>query len=469
MKGMSRIYGLVIAVFLIVLVVINVGLHRSENNFRKARNVLLNRIATQFQQEYQTGKDCDEILNQIYRSQVSQFYNKYDRELVPVEVTFIPVDQMENGTNTLNLTEMSEIVENSVPAKEDTAVDEQRVAVVLDDQGQMAGILIFQYRNDNRNSVILMNLVVIMSFLILMGFLVFVQVRILQPFTAFQEYPEKLAKNELTEKLPESKNRYFGKFIWGVNMLSDQINGDKKKINRLMEERQTMLTTIAHGIKTPVANVKLYASAVETGLYQPDGIANEQDADIARKIEKNADEINTLVKEMLETTSTGMVEFEPKIGTFYAKAIVNYIHEEFGNRFAIKKIPYVVNSSWDGMLESDQEGLFRILAQLLENAMKYGDGKQVTISLEHQEEGFFLSVRNHGPLLEEKELPYIFNSFWRGSNAGTQEGSGIGLFEAKTIAMRLGGDIYATRLEDSGEMEFVVYLPVGVVSNQRLC
>ena len=78
-------------------------------------------------------------------------------------------------------------------------------------------------------------------------------------------------------------------------MLGDKMTYDKKHINRLIEERQTLLATIAHGIKTPVSNIKLYANAVETGLYQPDGMPNEKDAEIAVKINKNADDITILV------------------------------------------------------------------------------------------------------------------------------------------------------------------------------
>ena len=59
-----------------------------------------------------------------------------------------------------------------------------------------------------------------------------------------------------------------------------------------------------------------------------------------------------------------------------------------------------------------------------------------------------------------EEIPYLFNSFWRGSNSENVEGNGIGLFEAKTIALRLGGDILAKRIEETGEMEFVMFLPI---------
>ena len=57
-------------------------------------------------------------------------------------------------------------------------------------------------------------------------------------------------------------------------------------------------------------------------------------------------------------------------------------------------------------------------------------------------------------------MAYIFNSFWRGSNADKTNGSGIGLFEARTIAQGLDGDIYVKGDKEAEEMEFDVYIPL---------
>ena len=61
--------------------------------------------------------------------------------------------------------------------------------------------------------------------------------------------------------------------------------------------------------------------------------------------------------------------------------------------------------------------------------------------------------------MSESELPYLFNSFWRGSNAEMKEGSGIGLYEAKQIALRLSGDVFGRYMKDAEGMEFVLYIP----------
>ena len=63
-------------------------------------------------------------------------------------------------------------------------------------------------------------------------------------------------------------------------------------------------------------------------------------------------------------------------------------------------------------------------------------------------------------VLDDNEIPYIFNSFWRGSNADGIGGSGIGLFESREIAKGLNGDIFVKSDIDNMEMEFDVYLPL---------
>ena len=217
-----------------------------------------------------------------------------------------------------------------------------------------------------------------------------------------------------------------------------------------------MLTTIAHGIKTPVSNITLYASSIETGLYQPDRKPNQSDAAIAAKIQNNAGDINRLVEEMINTSSTGMVDFEPKIQAFYINEVEEYIREEYSNRLEVQRIPLEIDCCHNAMINSDKSGIFRIITQLMENAIKYGDGTGIKVSIDKQEEGYYFSVKNRGKTLPENEIPYIFGSFWRGSNAQGIKGSGIGLFEARTIASRLGGDIYVK--QDDGEIEFILFI-----------
>lgn len=397
------------------------------------RNVFINRFTAEVSS--QGDELSGELIEKLYSSEKSFYKSQFGSDILPDKISYVSL-------------------EDKIPNESDYV--DQRVAYVYDDYGNISGMLLFEYaENDNKHYLTYL-VVIAGSLLIIIAFIIYLQIRILKPFEDLTDYAVKISKNELSQKLPESKNRYFGRFIWGVNMLSDQIQGDKERIGKLMKERQTMLTTIAHGIKTPVSNITLYASSIETGLYQPDRKPNQSDAAIAAKIQNNAGDINRLVEEMINTSSTGMVDFEPKIQAFYINEVEEYIREEYSNRLEVQRIPLEIDCCQNAMINSDKSGIFRILTQLMENAIKYGDGTGIKVSIDKQEEGYYFSVKNRGKTLPENEIPYIFGSFWRGSNAQGIKGSGIGLFEARTIASRLGGDIYVK--QEDGEIEFILFI-----------
>ena len=245
-----------------------------------------------------------------------------------------------------------------------------------------------------------------------------------------------------------------------MNMLRDRLSGDNRKLRQLEKEQLTLVSTIAHGIKTPVANIKLYSEAIKSGLYREDGTADPKDAEVASKITKNADDITDLVKELLESASKGVVVFEPKIETFYLTEIEEFIKREYDNRLNVLRIPYKIDMKSRVMITSDKTGIIRILVQLLDNAIKYSDGRGINITVDKNEDGYIFSVRDTGSRIPESEMPYVFNSFWRGSNADEVEGNGLGLYEAQFIARKLGGDIAVRYLEETEETEFEVFLPL---------
>ena len=365
-------------------------------------------------------------------------------DLMPEQIRYIPIEAGDSEVAFLNK-------EGNAPA-----------LWALHHEGKIIGFVEFVFRRSAYVPLqILINAALSVAFLITMSVCIFINTSVLRPFGKLSSYPEKLSKNEISEKLPESKNRTFGQFIWGINMLSDRLENDRKQIGELNKEHMTMMTTIAHGIKTPVANIKLYAEAIRTGLYQEDGIANEADAEVAEKIVKNADDVADLVKELIENSSKGIVNFEPRIESFYLQELLTFLNEEFGKRLEILRIPFEPEMGHNAMVKSDKSGICRILSQLMENAMKYGNGKGIRVSLEKENDGYYFSVINKGKVPEDSELPYLFNSFWRGSNSAEISGSGIGLFEAREIARKLYGDIYVKTDPEKEEIEFDVFIPAG--------
>ena len=384
-----------------------------------------------------------DVLNEVFYNKLDEWRCEYGADQLPSDIQFLDAHERNENISLLN------------PGEKEGKL----WGIYSGDE--LAGFLLLSYPDCRIIRLrYLMNGGLIIVFLFCMLSYWYVQSKILRPFEMLSNYPERLSKNQISDKLPESKSRFFGKFVWGLNMLSDRMQNDKNRIDKMGAEKQTMLTTIAHGIKTPLANIKLYANAIEMGLYQPDGMPDESDAKIAEKISKNADEATELVKNLLETTSQGLVDFEPDEQWFYLRELKNFLQKEYENRLSLLRIPYSFDLESDVMIKSDKTGICRVLTQLLENAIKYGNGEGIRVNIAREEDGYYILVVNKGKTVEEKELPYLFNSFWRGSNATGVEGSGIGLFESRSIMKKLNGDLYARINTVEGEMEFTMYLPL---------
>ena len=436
---MRKYIGKYILLFVICLAIgLSAYLFITVTNDRSTgqRNTLMNRTANEL-----SSKDAADIENELTALVSSNNWEEeYGRSNVPTDVRFIRADSGNGSYSQL--------------------WDGDSIWSISQD-GEIKGFLVFSFRDDHViRSVVISEVIVGICFLISALFFIYIDRKVIMPFNRLSDYPERIAKNENADALPESKNRYFGKYIWGMNMLRDRLSGDTRKLRQLEKEQLTLVSTIAHGIKTPVANIKLYSEAIGSGLYRDNGIPDEKDAEVAGKIAKNADDITELVKELLDSASKGVVVFEPVIETFYLTEIEEFVKREYDNRLGVLRIPYKVDMRSRVMINSDKNGICRIITQLLENAVKYGDGRGITITVDKNEDGYFFSVRDIGSRIPDSEMPYVFNSFWRGSNASNAEGNGLGLYEASFIARKLGGDITVRYLEDSEETEFEVFLPL---------
>ncbi len=458
MKKLAKLYILVVLLFVALFVAANLLFASSVKKSNESSNILMNRAVDGIREKYRmstirydyidpiSGAGIQKIIDSYMEENRAAFEKEYGKRAFPDEVSYISISHGSSAESAGLLNKDSN--------------REKVWAFYGSDETTLIGFVVFRYKDENSKELqLLLNVCLAIAFIIAIAICIYISKAVLRPFEKLSDYPVKLSKNEITEKLPETKNRLFGRFIWGVNMLSDNIQNKQKKVDELSRDHMTMLTTIAHGIKTPVANIKLYADAISTGLYQENGEVNKSDAEIAGKISKNADDITDIVKELIDKASGTVVDFEPNVQSFYLKELVDFLEEEYSNRLNVLNIPYVFEMNHNAIVKSDKSGICRILSQIMDNAIKYGNGEGITVNLSKEEDGYYFVIRNKGKVLSEKELPYIFNSFWRGSNAEKTGGNGIGLFESRKIAQSLYGDIYVKANEDENEMEFDIYIP----------
>ncbi|MCH5249763.1 MAG: HAMP domain-containing histidine kinase [Lachnospiraceae bacterium] len=307
-------------------------------------------------------------------------------------------------------------------------------------------------KSHNVETILAVNIIIAVMSLLLLCVLVFIRQKILIPFERLTDVPYELAKGNLTTPMKENKSRFFGRFVWGVNMLRENMELQKQRELDLHKSRKTLLLSLSHDIKTPVSAIKLYAKALSRGLYSD----KESRYEITEKINANADEIEGFVSQIINASREDFLNLEVDMGEFYVSGLINNIWGYYKEKLALIKTDFSVGEYSDCLLKGDLDRSIEVVQNIMENAIKYGDGKSVEITVYDEEGCTLVEVKNSGCTLPQTELPHIFESFWRGSNSEREKGSGLGLYICRQLMGKMGGEIFA-QIQDGFMIVTVVF------------
>ena len=273
---------------------------------------------------------------------------------------------------------------------------------------------------------------------------IYINRKIIKPFGVIKELPYELAKGNLNIPLKEQKNKYFDKFTWGMNMLRENLEDNKKRELIYQKEKKTLILSLSHDIKTPLYAIKLYARALKDNLYDTE----EKKMEAIDGISKNTLEIEYYVNEIVKNSREDFMELPVNVSNFYLNEVIDNIRVYYIDKLETIKTEFEIKDFDNCMLKGDKDRTVEILQNIIENAIKYGDGEKIGISFSDEEDCKLISVTNTGCNLKEDDLPYIFDSFYRGSNVKNQEGSGLGLYICKQLVLKMDGDIFAKIIEN---------------------
>lgn len=291
----------------------------------------------------------------------------------------------------------------------------------------------------NRRIIAEINIIFAIIFVLLIGCFIFIKVQILTPFNHLINVPEELAKGNLTVPIKQQKSRYFGKFVWGLDLLRERIESDKKTQLKLLKDKKMMIMSISHDIKTPLSAIKLYAKSLSQNLYKE----REKQVEVAENINKRAVEIEAFVSDIIESSNEDFLKFNVHNNEFYLSELIENVSKYYREKLDLLKIEFNISNYGNCVLKGDLDRSIEALQNIIENAIKYGDGHYIKIDFYTEEDCRLISVTNSGCALNESELPHIFESFWRGSNSQKIEGSGLGLYICRQLMHLMDGDIFS--------------------------
>ena len=234
------------------------------------------------------------------------------------------------------------------------------------------------------------------------------------------------------------------------------------------KESRALISNIAHDLKTPITAVKGYSEGIL------DGVANTPDKvdRYVRTIYNKACEMDTLINELtiyskIDTNRIPYNFAKINVAEYFADC-----SEEIGVDLESKGIglAYYNYVQEDVIIIADPEQLRRVVNNIIGNSVKYMNKAHGFINIRIKDVGDFIQVEieDNGRGIAQKDLPYIFDRFYRAdaSRNSATGGSGIGLSIVKKIMEDHGGKIWATSKEDTGTIMYFVIRKYQEVINE---
>ena len=232
-------------------------------------------------------------------------------------------------------------------------------------------------------------------------------------------------------------------------LIADKLNQMADDIKKIMEnERQSeyakneLITSVAHDLRTPLTSIIGYLDLVSS--KELDEGTNKKYVGIAYNKSKR---LEKLIEDLFTYTKFNFGEVRPTYTEVDMVKLVDQILDEFYPSFTENHLKYEFKTSHaNAIIRADGDLLARAFANLISNAIKYGnDGKDIDIELIKNEETVVVSIANYGEPIPERDLELIFRRFYRVESSRSSEtgGSGLGLAIAQSIIFMHGGMIKA--------------------------
>ena len=292
---------------------------------------------------------------------------------------------------------------------------------------------------DNTGVLLALNICLGMMFIFSVVLFIYIDRKVLKPFNSMTDMTVELAKGNLTKPITEEKSRFFGKFLWGMDMLRENLEDSRRKELEYQKEKKTLVLSLSHDIKTPLSAIELYTKALKEGIYD----SEEKKAEALNGILKNVDEIKRYAGEISKISREDFLDLKVNVSEVYIDDVINKIEAFYHDRLSVIHTGFSVDRHTNCLLLCDPDRLVEVLQNFMENAIKYGDGKSVKISFEEEEGYKLICVTNTGTAPDETDMQSIFDSFYRGKNTEGIQGSGLGLYICKNLMQKMDGDAYA--------------------------
>jgi signal transduction histidine kinase len=235
--------------------------------------------------------------------------------------------------------------------------------------------------------------------------------------------------------------------------LTNILKEKNKQIENDRNEIKSLISDIAHQLKTPLTNLKMYAE-----LLQVESINEEDRKEFNEVIMLSLNRLSFLIDSMIKMSrlESGIIQLKPQMNNLIDTVLLAI--SQVQKKAKAKNMEIELKEIDKVKVTHDKNWMSEAFFNILENAVKYSNiNGVIKVTIQRYEMFVRVDIKDNGIGIKEDELPKIFLRFYRGKNVGEVEGIGIGLYLTREIISKHGG--YIKVYSNNAGSTFSIFLP----------
>ena len=298
--------------------------------------------------------------------------------------------------------------------------------------------------------------IILISVALVVGLWVYRSIAV--PLVKLKKATQNIKEGNLDFVLDVEGNDEFSELCQDFEEMRRRLKDYTEEKNLIEKENKELISNISHDLKTPITAVKGYIEGIM------DGVADtpEKMDRYVRTIYNKTNEMDHLINELTFYSKIDTNRIPYTFGKLNVEDYFADCAEEVGLELETRGIELVYANyvEKDVMVIADGEQIRRVIHNIISNAIKYMDKPKGIIQIRIKDVGDFIQIEieDNGKGIGPKDLPYIFDRFYRTdvSRNSSKGGSGIGLSIVKKILEDHGGKVWATSRLGIGTIMYFV-------------
>lgn len=261
--------------------------------------------------------------------------------------------------------------------------------------------------------------------IIIVTYMLYLELIVFRPFKKMSDYASFIANGELDIPLEMDRGNIFGAYSESFNTMRLQLKAARDAENKARKDKENFILEINHDMLSPLAVIK---AAIQNMSVK----GNDPHISL---IEEKAEELESILNDLMTTNLLDNSEYKMYIDEVSSNRLVEILKMcDYKQKITAIKVDECI-------VKCDEIRTAQIFSNILNNSYKYADTK-IDVSGETENGKLVLSIRDYGQSLNPDELDRLTERYFRGSNALSGNGAGLGLHIVETCQRKQGGDVY---------------------------